>query len=370
MAKYKEYEKGTYKKSTDLKNAKSTSDYWNKQGLTDFTFGDKDLGQDYWDTKTALNSLVKPTWSGYSKQGDWDNIYNQLANMKDFSYDVNGDALYQQYKDQYMTQGNMAMMDTMGQAAAMTGGYGNSYAQSVGQQTYQGYMQQLTDKIPELYSLALSKYNSDRDNLYNMNDLHQQQFENEYGMHRDDVSDYNTDRSYLSGLESTLYDRDYSKKLDETNSRNSNITENRNFYQDVYETLNASEWSQYMDNETLKKYAIEIANDNIYKNEQSQVSSLENQISTLKEQYEGYISPEEQEKLKLAENSEATKTFKASVLTNTEFTRRGKQTQIGGKTKRFDNYNQYIDAVLESNYKAGKLTENEIAYLKGYYGIE
>ena len=71
-----------------------------------------------------------------------------------------------------------------------------------------------------------------------------------------------------------------------------------------------------------------------------------------------------------AENSAAAKTFKASVLTKTELARRGYQTTIGGKTQRFDNYTQYIDSVLENNYKSGKLTEHEVAYLKGYYGIE
>ena len=74
--------------------------------------------------------------------------------------------------------------------------------------------------------------------------------------------------------------------------------------------------------------------------------------------------------MQAAENSKATKTFKAAVLTKTELGRRGYQTQVGGKTKRFDNYTQYIDAVLENNYKEGKLTEYEVAYLKGYYGLE
>jgi hypothetical protein len=32
----------------------------------------------------------------------------------------------------------MAMMDTMGKAAGLTGGYGSPYAQQVGQQAYQG----------------------------------------------------------------------------------------------------------------------------------------------------------------------------------------------------------------------------------------
>ena len=78
---------------------------------------------------------------------------------------MNGDALYKQYKDRYTQQGKQAMMDTMGQAQAMTGGYGNSYAQTVGQQAYNQQLNQLNDVIPELYQLALSKYNQDTASL-------------------------------------------------------------------------------------------------------------------------------------------------------------------------------------------------------------
>ena len=91
-------------------------------------------------------------------QTQLDDTMNRIMNREKFTYDLNGDALWKTYKDQYMTGGKMAMMDTMGQAAALTGGYGNSYAQGVGQQAYQGYMQGLTDKIPELYQLAMDQY--------------------------------------------------------------------------------------------------------------------------------------------------------------------------------------------------------------------
>jgi hypothetical protein len=79
--------------------------------------------------------------------------------MPDFKYDLNGDALYQQYKDKYTQQGKLAMADAMGQASALTGGYGNSYAATVGNQAYQAYLGQLNDVIPELYQLA---YDQDR----------------------------------------------------------------------------------------------------------------------------------------------------------------------------------------------------------------
>lgn len=46
----------------------------------------------------------------------------------------------------------------MGQAAALTGGYGSSYAQSVGQQAYARQLDALGDKIPALYRLAMEQY--------------------------------------------------------------------------------------------------------------------------------------------------------------------------------------------------------------------
>ena len=92
-------------------------------------------------------------------------LYDQIANRKDFTYDVNADAMYQQLKDQYVQGGRMAMMDTMGQAQAMTGGYGNSYAQGVGQQAYHGYLQGLNDQVPNLYQMALNRYIQQGDQL-------------------------------------------------------------------------------------------------------------------------------------------------------------------------------------------------------------
>ena len=94
-----------------------------------------------------------------------DAIMEQIFNRQPFEYDMDADALYQQYKDRYITQGKLAMEDAMGKAAQLTGGYGNSYAQSVGQQTFQGYMDGLNDKVPELYALARSKYDAEGNEL-------------------------------------------------------------------------------------------------------------------------------------------------------------------------------------------------------------
>ena len=51
---------------------------------------------------------------------------NKIQNREKFTYNINGDALYNQYKDKFVRQGQQAMQDTMGQAAALTGGYGST----------------------------------------------------------------------------------------------------------------------------------------------------------------------------------------------------------------------------------------------------
>ena len=164
--------------------------------------------------KLKNHEAAKPGPFQYDKQPGWNNVMDQILNRKDFSYDMNSDMLYQQYKDSYMRQGKLAMQDTMGQAAALTGGYGNSYATTAGQQTYNGYMQQLNDKIPQLYQLALDKYNQETSDLYNKYGLYQSDYDTKYGKYRDDVSDYNADRDYLTSRYDTERQYDYSKYMD------------------------------------------------------------------------------------------------------------------------------------------------------------
>lgn len=98
-------------------------------------------------------------------------LYDQIMNRKPFQYDLNGDLLYRQMADQYTQLGQQAMRDTMGQAAALTGGYGNSFAQQVGNQAYQQYMTALNDNIPELYQQALNAYFAQGDQLLQQYEL-------------------------------------------------------------------------------------------------------------------------------------------------------------------------------------------------------
>lgn len=107
-------------------------------------------------------------------------IYDKIMNRGEFSYDVNKDKLYQQYRDLYAQMGRGAMEDTMGQAAALTGGYGSTYSQNAGQQAYNAYLQKLNEVVPELYNAAYDRYNQEGQNLMNLYTMARSNADNAY----------------------------------------------------------------------------------------------------------------------------------------------------------------------------------------------
>ena len=158
---------------------------------------------------TAFDGQKPEKWAGGTYGESMKDAMQKVLNRDKFRYDLNGDALYQQYKDRYIQQGKQAMMDTMGQASALTGGYGNSYAQQAGQQTYQGYLQGLNDKVPELYRLALDRYNQEGTDLLNKYGRLSDQYDKEYSRDREDVSDWQAQRDYLANLFNSERNFDY-----------------------------------------------------------------------------------------------------------------------------------------------------------------
>lgn len=121
----------------------------------------------------SMPGLSLPDYVGaYDQQID--ELLNKLLNREEFAYNSEEDPLYQQYKELYTKQGQLAMEDTMGVAAGLTGGYSSSYSEAVAQQQYNAYLQKLTELMPEFYDRAYGKY---QDEGTNMKDL--------YGMYID-----------------------------------------------------------------------------------------------------------------------------------------------------------------------------------------
>ncbi len=114
-----------------------------------------------------------------------DEILEQIKGKKPFEFDLDGDAFYQQYKEKFGKNARLAMEDVMAQATALTGGYGNSYAQTVGQQAYQQQMDRLNDIVPEVYARQRAEYDAEQDDLYRQLNLLSQQEATEYSREQD-----------------------------------------------------------------------------------------------------------------------------------------------------------------------------------------
>ena len=165
-------------------------------------------GSDYERALQAVQA-VRDSLPDYSSVHDdaLRGLYEEIANRPKFSYDPNGDALYQSYKRSYAQQGRLAMTDTMGQAASLTGGYGSSYAQSVGQQQYDAYLQKLGEVLPETYGMAYQQYRDEGNALQQQYDMVSQLAEEDYQKYLDRLDTYYRELNYAQERADVAYDR-------------------------------------------------------------------------------------------------------------------------------------------------------------------
>lgn len=125
-------------------------------------------GETFKKAMDLTNSLLDQIRGGRTQYSDKvDEILAQINERDAFSYNPNADALYLNTLAQLQNKGQMAMRDTIGQASALTGGYGSSYAQSVGNRAYNQYLSEANAMIPEYYEMALNEYNAKGNELKN-----------------------------------------------------------------------------------------------------------------------------------------------------------------------------------------------------------
>lgn len=168
--------------------------------------------------KTRKLERNKPDEFESKYEGQISDILDNILNRPKFSYtseDMTNDDLYKMYRDQYMRQGNLAMRDTMGSAASLTGGYGNTYASAAGQQAYDNYVSMLNDKALDFYDRAYQRYNDEGQNLYNQMNVVTGLDNTDYQRHRDTVSDYYNDLNYYNGRYNQEYGYDYGQYQDQ-----------------------------------------------------------------------------------------------------------------------------------------------------------
>lgn len=208
-------------------------------------------GQQAQDASAALQQLIAQKPQGYTSKwgGQLEGILQQLQGSK-FNYDLNGDAFFQSMKDNQVQLAKQASMDVMGRAAGLTGGYGNSAAQSAAHQAYQQGLMNLNDKALDAYSLAMQKFQMEQQGLKDQFGMVGQMEAQDYDRYRDQMGDFNAERDYLTGR----YDTETERGRDQYNR-------DLNYYLQRAQIENADYRNEQERQEAIRQFEMQYAAD-------------------------------------------------------------------------------------------------------------
>ena len=234
--------------------------------------------------------------------------FDAIMNRQPFAYDLGKDAAFMQMGDMYTQQGRRAMQDAMGISAAMTGGYGNSYAQGAGQAAYGQYLQQLYALAPEYQQAAFDRYQQEGNEMLDRYNMLQAREENEYSRYMDKLNQYYTELDRAQQTADKLYEREYGEYQDNLNWQQ--IRDEFEWQQQAHKDQLAQNkeqfesnlaWQQQQHNDNLawdrEQYEKELAwqqqqhNDNLAWDREQ----YENSLAWDKEQYQGQLDSENRE---------------------------------------------------------------------------
>lgn len=176
----------TYKKSDSVKKAEKKLNNWEKNA------------PDEYDSKYSA---------------EIDGILNDILNRERFTYNLNADPLYEQYRELYTRNGKKAMMDTVGEASALTGGYSNSYAVTAGSQAYHEYLDGLNEVALDLRDRAYEQYGDEGEKLFEDITLLRSLDGDDYDKYLNQLERYYKDGEYLLDRLTAMSDAEYEQFL-------------------------------------------------------------------------------------------------------------------------------------------------------------
>lgn len=308
-----------------------------------------------------LQSQKPGDYSGkYTQQAE--ELLGQIINRKPFSYDTNSDPLYQIYKDRYIMGGQRAMENAMGQAAQLTGGYGNTYAQTVGQQQYQQYMEGLNDKVPELAQQAYTRYQGEGDRLMQNYQLLQSADDAAYGRWADSYNRWNNETQQAQSAYESAYDRDYSRYNDQRNYDQQQSQSDRQY---AYQTaMSVIQTGNVPTDDLLRSAGISREDAELMAAYYKPKSSGGGSRSSQQQQQETAPTAPQQSAEEIAKNGSSAM---ANWMTEYEYNSRKAAAKRMGYTKsellKTDSYEDYISQKVSSALDAGQITAAEGLYI-------
>ena len=206
---------------------------------------------------TYLNSKLESIQSGKTSFSDQvRDMMSQIQGREKFSYDVNTDPLFQQALSSAMNSGKTAMQDTMGQASALTGGYGSTYATTAGNQAYNAFIEDAYNNLPQYYQMAMEAYQMEGDEMYRQLDMLNSADDKEYNRN---LTAYDTTFSYRNRMYDESYTQFRDNKSDAFNMANLQLAEHGQQVSDASTYYNAtSDYANTMYNRDYTKWADEV----------------------------------------------------------------------------------------------------------------
>lgn len=190
-----------------------------------------------------LSSQLEKIQSGKTSYTDQiKDMMSQIQNREKFSYDVDTDPLFQQALASAMNSGKQAMQDTIGQASALTGGYGSSYATSAGNQAYNSFIEDAYNNLPQYYQMAMEAYQMEGDEMYRQLGMLTDADATEYNRN---VTAYDATYQHRNQIYNEAYTQYRDNKSDAFALANLQLSEHGQKVSDAYNYYNAS--SNYAD---------------------------------------------------------------------------------------------------------------------------
>ena len=177
-------------------------------------------------------------------------MMDKIMNRDKFSYDVDQDPLFQQALASAMNSGKQAMQDTIGQASALTGGYGSTYATTAGNQAYNAFIEDAYDNLPQYYQMALEAYQMEGDEMYRQYGMLSDADDKEFGRY---VTAFDATSQHRNRLYDEAYQQYRDGKSDAFNMANLERNEHGQLVSDAYNYYNAA--SNYSDTLYEREYA-------------------------------------------------------------------------------------------------------------------
>lgn len=202
-------QKKIYKNAETNGDKKAMKDANDKANSIRMSNGNYDGGKDGSEYNTNNKNYEIKNFSSYESpyQNQISEIAKKIKNKKEFSYDYENDPAFKAYYSLYQKLGDDAYERALYESALRTGGMVSTSAISAASGAKNHYNTMISERIPELFRDAYSRYTDEYERLYDELEMLSKLDETSYSRYRDKLDDFISDREYYYKKDKDNIDR-------------------------------------------------------------------------------------------------------------------------------------------------------------------